>query len=119
MTIESETAPDRRIERLVREIEQVIAGADPRQRMELRQMASDLLQEQGVDENIKEQQTSASVSTGRPLTMLTFGICVLALGAILFFLVPLVGSFLMIAGAAAICLSLIVRLVPHSFHHHS
>ena len=115
MSVEVETARERRIERLVHEIEQVIEEADPRQRSELRQMASDLLQEHGVDENINEQQIAASMSTGRPLTILTFGIFVLVLGAILFFLVPLIGLFLMIVGAVAIGLSLVGRFIPASF----
>jgi hypothetical protein len=113
--VESETAREQRIERLVREIQQVIEEADPRQRSELRQMASDLLQEESLDEAINEQQSTAAVSAGRPLTMLTFGIAILALGAVLFFLVPFIGLFMMIAGAGSIGLSLAGRFIPLSF----
>ena len=122
MALESEATRDGRIERLVREIAEVIQDADPRQRAELRQMASDLLQEQTLGLDTVEEQNMAAASTGRPLTLLTFGICILALGIVLFLLIPLVGSFLVVAGVIGILLSLIGRFIPHSFsklRHHS
>jgi Flp pilus assembly protein TadB len=114
MSPESEIARERRIERLVGEIEQVIEEADPRERTELRQMASDLLQEQRLTPDNAEAQ-AATARSGRPLTLLTFGICICVLGVVLFLLVPLIGAFLMVAGAIAVLLSLLGRFIPHSF----
>ena len=114
MNLETERARELRIERLVREIGEIIDEADPRQRAELRQMAADLLQDQPLAPAFPDE-APATLGNGRPLTVLTFGVGVFALGAVLFFLVPLIGAFLIIAGAVGIVLSLLGRFIPHHF----
>lgn len=114
MSVEREVAREQRIERLIREIGEVIDDAEPERREELRQMAADLLNEQTRQMEIADGQAAGAAATGRPLNLLTLGVSLLVLGLVLFLLVPFMASVLVAVGFIAIISSLLYRFVRPS-----
>ena len=107
MSVETEEARDRQIERLVGEISEVIDNAEPERREELRQMAFDVLQ-QGTH-RAETVRAAGSAARGRPLNMLTLGVGLVLVAFVLFLFVPLMASLLFAAGVLVIALSLLSR----------
>ncbi|HZD40967.1 MAG TPA: hypothetical protein VE131_09615, partial [Terriglobales bacterium] len=100
---------DRSVERLAREIGQVIQKARPEEREELRQMATDLLQEEMVRTQVPPEE-SPNIAR-RPLNPIALGGFILILGAGLSILVPPVGLILLGGGLAILVLGAMYRMV--------
>lgn len=101
-------AIDRNIEHLVQEIGQVIEKAPPEERDELRQMASDLVQQEKVRAKPMPDETPA---TQRPLNLIALGGVVLVFGAVLSVLIPQIGLLLVAGGLATILFRIVYRMI--------
>ena len=102
-------ATDRNLERLAREIGEVIEKAQPEEREELRQLAVDLIQEETVRTPVTPEENSSSAR--RPLNPIALGGFVLILGAGISILLPPVGLVLVGGGLATVVLGAMYRLV--------
>jgi hypothetical protein len=105
-------AVDRNVERLVHEINDVIGHARPDERAELRQMASDLINQEAADTGhgvyVDNDHRNAPK---RPFGLIAFGGIVLIFGAGLSLIVPPVGLVLLGGGLATIVLGGLYQLV--------
>jgi hypothetical protein len=91
---------EQEIERLVRELGQLVRSADPEKQDQLKEFASTL-----VDQEFVPMEKSARVAepqTRRPMNPLAAGLGLLILGAGLFFFIPAVGIILGIVGLIGI-----------------
>jgi hypothetical protein len=102
-------AIDRKLERLAREIGEVIEKARPEEREELRQLATDLIQEETVRTQVPPEESRSSAR--RPLNPIALGGFVLFLGAGISILVPPVGLILVGGGLATVVLGAMYRMV--------
>jgi len=107
-----ESARENHIERLVFEIGQVIGEAPAGEREELRQMASDLLNEEIVSGDAPDQQHVARPV--RPLSGLAVSGLILILGIALLLFLPLIGITLVCFGIIGLALSLFYKALPDS-----
>ena len=104
--VRSEPPQEQRIERLVSEIGQVIGEAPPERREELRQMASDLLNQEAVDSGPTGGQETNRRYIPR-LSGLALSGFALILGVGLFIFLPWIGFVLVWAGIVGFILSFI------------
>ena len=105
----NEQATDRNLERLAREIGEIIEKARPEEREELRQMASDLIREEIA--RTQGRTNESDDATKRPLNPLALGAFVLILGAGLSIVLPPVGLILVGGGLATILLGAMYHVV--------
>jgi hypothetical protein len=102
-------AIDRDLERLVHEIGEVIEKARPEEREELRQMATDLMQEEMVQTQVPPAENNTAAK--RPLNLIALGAFVMIIGAGLSILMPPIGLLLVAAGLATLFLGTMYRMV--------
>ncbi len=102
-------AIDRDLERLVHEIGEVIEKARPEEREELRQMATDLMQEEMVQTQVPPAENNTAAK--RPLNVIALGAFVMIIGAGLSILMPPIGLLLVAAGLATLFLGTMYRMV--------
>lgn len=88
------------VERLVRELGQVVQSADPERQDQLKELASALLDQELIPMGTGERVTRRAVR--RPMNPLAAGLGLCVLGVGLFFLIPPVGIILGIIGLAGI-----------------
>ncbi|HXV82279.1 MAG TPA: hypothetical protein VEG60_20610 [Candidatus Binatia bacterium] len=100
---------DRNLERLAREIGEVIEKARPEEREELRQMAADLIQEETVHTQAPAEESPSAAR--RPLNPIALGAFVLIFGAGLSIVLPPVGLILVGGGLAILALGATYRMV--------
>jgi hypothetical protein len=87
---------EQEIERLVRELGQVVRSADPEKQDQLKEFASTLVDQEFVP--MGQSARAAAREARRPMSPLAAGLGLLVLGAGLFFFVPPVGVVLGIVG---------------------
>jgi hypothetical protein len=105
----NEQATDRNLERLAREIGEIIEKARPEEREELRQMASNLISAEMVrTEGLRDESGN---TTKRGLNPLALGAFVLIFGAGLSIVLPPVGLILMGGGLATILLGAMYHVI--------
>jgi hypothetical protein len=99
MAINQETL-ETAVERLVRELGQLVQSADPERQNELKELASALLEQELTPLETTERATRGAAS--RPMNPLAagLGLCVLSVG--FFFLIPSMGIVLGIIGFAGV-----------------
>jgi hypothetical protein len=100
-------AIDRDVERLVHEIGAVIEKAQPEEREELRQMATDLIQEEVV-QTVPDAENNAGAK--RPMNLISLGAFVIIIGAGLSILIPPIGLLLVGGGLATLIFGTVYRM---------
>ena len=102
-------ALDLNLERLVREMRELIETAQPEEREELRQMAADLLRDQ--TSSVQVSPTHNNGTKRRPLNLIALGAIVMIFGGGMAVILPPVGLLLVGGGMATMILSAIYRVV--------
>ena len=92
--------PEMEVERLVRELGQVVQSADPERQDQLKELASTLLDQELIPVEISERATQRALR--RPMNPLAAGLGLCVLGVGLFFFIPSVGIILGFIGLAGI-----------------
>lgn len=92
--------PEQEIERLVRQLGQVIRSADSEKQEQLKEFASTLLDQEQVPVGTSERASQRAVR--RPMNPLAAGLGLLVLGVGLLFFIPPVGIMLGIVGLIGI-----------------
>jgi hypothetical protein len=88
------------VERLVRELGQIVQSADLARQDQLKELASTLLDQELIPVETSERATQSAVR--RPMNPLAAGLGLCILGGGLFFFIPSVGIILGIIGLAGI-----------------
>jgi hypothetical protein len=88
------------VERLVRELGQIVQSADPERQDQLKELASTLLDQELIPVETSERATQSAVRHSMNPLAAGLGLCIL--GAGLFFFIPSVGIILGIIGLAGI-----------------
>ena len=99
--------PDRNIESLARQINEVIEGAPTGEQEELRQMASDLVRQEVARPQSRPGKTAGKAK--QPLSPIAVGLLVALLGAAIAVLMPFIGLTVVVAGLVTLALGAIYR----------
>jgi len=109
ITTNEKRATDLQLERLAREIGELIGTAQPEEREQLRQMASDLIRDQTSSSQMSPARDPGAVQ--RPLNVVALGGVLLAIGAVLAVFLPPIGVLLIGGGLATVILAFLYNAV--------
>jgi hypothetical protein len=107
----TQETPEIEVERLVRELRQVVQSADPEKQDQLKEYASTLLDQELLPMGSTERATQRALR--RPMNPLAAGLGLCVLGVGFFFFIPPVGIMLGIIGFAGIVWGAVASLTKN------